>query len=62
MLNKGPQVGGMYVLMSKPENTPITKSLGPDFLFDQAPGQEVKNIIFKSRFFQNLAIGGLQVC
>jgi hypothetical protein len=29
MLNKGPQMGGMYVLMSKPENMPITKSLGP---------------------------------
>jgi hypothetical protein len=29
-------------------------------LCDQAPGQDVKDLIFKSQFFQNLAIGGLQ--
>ena len=29
-------------------------------LFDQAPGQDVKNPIFKSQFFQNFAIGGLE--
>jgi hypothetical protein len=28
MVDRGPQVGGMYVLMSKFENKPLTKLLG----------------------------------
>jgi hypothetical protein len=40
------------------QNTRFRVKVGS--LFNQAPGQDVKNPIFKSQFFQNLAIGGLQ--
>jgi hypothetical protein len=30
-VHKGPQVGGMYGLMSKNKNKPLTKALGPFF-------------------------------
>jgi hypothetical protein len=36
------------------QNTRFRVKLGS--LFDQAPGQDVKNPIFKSQFFPNLAI------